>query len=134
MDLEEEAYDIIKKHTEGVFQNVIWKELQIDSRKCSRIIKKLLDKDLIIREVGVSNGARTYLLRAKEEIKVKYDLLLAGELFSACTGCTCDCEPEYCGRLSTWIGKLIEEQARKSEEIDELESSLEKNIEVGENI
>lgn len=74
MDLEEEAYDIIKKHTEGVFQNIIWKELQIDSRKCSRIIKKLLDKDLIIREVGVSNGARTYLLRAKEEIKEKYDL------------------------------------------------------------
>jgi DNA-binding MarR family transcriptional regulator len=134
MDLEEEAYDIIKKHTEGVFQNVIWKELQIDSRKCSRIIKKLLDKDLIIREVGVSNGARTYLLRAKEEIKEKYDLLLAGELFSACTGCTCDCEPEYCGRLSEWIGKLMEEEARKSEEIDEIEEIYEDIDEAGENI
>ena len=134
MELEEEAYDIIKKHTEGVFQNVIWKELQIDSRKCSRIIKKLLDKDLIIREVGVSNGARTYLLRAKEEIKEKYDLLLAGELFSACTGCTCDCEPEYCGRLSEWIGKLMEEEARKSEEIDEIEEIYEDIDEAGENI
>ncbi len=134
MDLEEEAYDIIKKHTEGVFQNVIWKELQIDSRKCSRIIKKLLDKDLIIREVGVSNGARTYLLRAKEEIKEKYDLLLAGERFSACTGCTCDCEPEYCGRLSEWIGKLMEEEARKSEEIDEIEEIYEDIDEAGENI
>ncbi len=131
MDLEEEAYDIIKKHTEGVFQNIIWKELQIDSRKCSRIIKKLLDKDLIIREVGVSNGARTYLLRAKEEIKEKYDLLLAGEMFSACTGCSCDCEPEYCGRLSEWIGKLMEDEARKSEEVDEIEESFE---EAGENI
>src|ERR1035437_10312928 len=125
MDLEQEAYDIIKRHTEGVFQNVIWKELQIDSRKCSRIIKKLLDKDLIIREVGVANGARTYLLRAKEEIKEKYDLLLAGEMFSACTGYTCDCEPKYCGRLSEWIGKLMEEEARKSEDIDEIESSFE---------
>jgi DNA-binding MarR family transcriptional regulator len=134
MDLEEETYDIIKKHTEGIFQNVIWKELQIDSRKCSRIIKKLLDKDLIIREVGVSNGARTYLLRAKEEIKEKYDLLLAGEMFSACTGCTCDCEPEYCGRLSEWIGKLMEEEARKSEEIDEIEPIFENIGEVGENI
>jgi len=134
MDLEEEAYDIIKKHTEGVFQNVIWKELQIDSRKCSRIIKKLLDKDLIIREVGVSNGARTYLLRAKEEIKEKYDLLLAGDLFSACTGCTCDCEPEYCGRLSEWIGKLMEEEARKSEEIDEIEPIFENIDKVGKNI
>jgi len=134
MDLEEETYDIIKKHTEGIFQNVIWKELQIDSRKCSRIIKKLLDKDLIIREVGVSNGARTYLLRAKEEIKEKYDLLLAGEMFSACTGCSCDCEPEYCGRLSEWIGKLMEEEARKSEEIDEIEPIFENIGEVGENI
>jgi len=134
MDLEEEAYNIIKKHTEGVFQNVIWKELQIDSRKCSRIIKKLLDKNLIIREVGVSNGARTYLLRAKEEIKEKYDLLLAGEMFSACTGCTCDCEPEYCGRLSEWIGKLMDELAQKSEEVDEIEPVYENFGEVGENI
>jgi DNA-binding MarR family transcriptional regulator len=134
MELEEEAYDIIKKHTEGVFQNVIWKELQIDSRKCSRIIKKLLDKNLIIREVGVSNGARTYLLKAKEEIKEKYDLLLAGEMFSACTGCTCDCEPEYCGRLSEWIGKLMEEEARKSEEVDEINGIFENIDEVGENI
>ena len=106
MDLEEEAYNIIKSHKEGVFQNLIWKELNIDSRKCSRIIKKLLDKDLIVREVGVSNGARTYLLKAKEEVKEKYDLLLAGNLFSACTGCTGDCQPEYCGRLSEWIENL----------------------------
>ncbi|MDD4306745.1 MAG: Lrp/AsnC family transcriptional regulator, partial [Methanosarcina sp.] len=103
MDLEEEAYNLIKSHKDGIFQNVIWKELDIDSRKCSRIVKKLLDKDLITREVGVSNGARTYLLRAKEEVKEKYDLLLAGELFSACTGCTGDCQPEYCGKLSEWI-------------------------------
>ncbi|MFZ2497415.1 helix-turn-helix transcriptional regulator [Methanosarcina sp.] len=123
MDLEEEAYNIISRHKDGVFQNVIWKDLDIDSRKCSRIIKKLLDKDLIIREVGVSNGARTYLLKAKEEVKEKYDLLLAGEMFSACTGCTGDCEPEYCGRLSGWIENLPEEEAVKSEETDELEDN-----------
>ncbi len=119
MDLEEEAYNIIRRHKDGVFQNVIWKELDIDSRKCSRIIKKLLDKDLIIREVGVSNGARTYLLKAKEEVKEKYDLLLSGDMFSACTGCTGNCEPEYCGRLSEWIGNLMVEEAEKSEEADE---------------
>jgi DNA-binding MarR family transcriptional regulator len=131
MDLEEEAYNIVRRHKDGVFQNVIWKELEIDSRKCSRIIKKLLDKDLIIREVGVSNGARTYLLKAKEEVKEKYDLLLSGEMFSACTGCTCDCEPEYCGRLSEWIGNLPEEEARKSEEIEEIDEDeeIEENIE-----
>lgn len=124
MDLEEEAYSIIKRNKEGVFQNVIWKELKIDSRKCSRIIKKLLDKDLIVREVGVSNGARTYLLKAKEEVKEKYDLLLAGTLFSACTGCTGDCQPEYCGRLSEWIGNLIQE-AERSEETGEINVDIE---------
>ena len=130
MDLEEEAYNIVRRHKDGVFQNVIWKELEIDSRKCSRIIKKLLDKDLIIREVGVSNGARTYLLKAKEEVKEKYDLLLSGEMFSACTGCTCDCEPEYCGRLSEWIGNLTEEEASESEEIDDDEmEQIEENVE-----
>jgi DNA-binding MarR family transcriptional regulator len=114
MDLEEEAYNIIRRHKDGVFQNVIWKELDIDSRKCSRIIKKLLDKDLIVREVGVSNGARTYLLKAKEEVKEKYDLLLSGDMFSACTGCTGDCAPEYCGRLGEWIGNLLVEETEKS--------------------
>ena len=133
MDLEEEAYNMIKRHKEGVFQNVIWKELDIDSRKCSRIIKKLLDKDLIIREVGVSNGARTYLLKAKEEVKEKYDLLLAGTLFSACTGCTGDCQPEYCGRLSEWIGNLIQE-AERSEETGEIEANIEDEEEVEEEI
>jgi len=125
MDLEEEAYNIIRRHKDGVFQNVIWKELDIDSRKCSRIIKKLLDKDLIVREVGVSNGARTYLLKAKEEVKEKYDLLLAGEMFSACTGCTFDCEPEYCGKLSEWIGNLIAEESGKLQEIEEAEENEE---------
>jgi DNA-binding MarR family transcriptional regulator len=119
MDLEDEAYNIIRRHKDGVFQNVIWKELDIDSRKCSRIIKKLLDKDLIIREVGVSNGARTYLLKAKEEVKEKYDLLLSRDMFSSCTGCTGDCEPEYCGRLSEWIGNLMVGEAEKSEEAGE---------------
>ena len=125
MDLEEEAYNIIRRHKEGVFQNVIWKELDIDSRKCSRIIKKLLDKDLIIREVGVSNGARTYLLKAKEEVKEKYDLLLAGDMFSSCTGCTFDCEPEYCGRLSEWIGNLMAIEDERLQEVEENEEQFE---------
>lgn len=134
MDLEEEAYNIVRRHKDGVFQNVIWKELDIDSRKCSRIIKKLLDKDLIIREVGVSNGARTYLLKAKEEVKEKYDLLLSREMFSACTGCTCDCEPEYCGRLSEWIGNLMIEGNEKSEKTEENEENIEDQEESEEEI
>lgn len=48
----------------GIFQNQLWKQLNIDSRKCSRIVKSLLDKNLIKREEAVSNGARTYLLKS----------------------------------------------------------------------
>jgi hypothetical protein len=69
--------------------------------------------------VGVSNGARTYLLKAKEDVKEKYDLLLSRICFSACTGCTGDCEPEYCGRLSEWIGTLMVEEAENSGEAEE---------------
>lgn len=134
MDLEEEAYNIIRRHKDGVFQNVIWKELDIDSRKCSRIIKKLLDKDLIIREVGVSNGARTYLLKAKEEVKEKYDLLLSRDMFSACTGCTGDCEPEYCGRLSEWIGNLMVEETENTGEAEDIDIEAEDEEEFKEEI
>jgi len=110
MDLEDEAFSIIKKHKEGVYQNTLWKKLDIDSRKCSRIVKKLLDKKLIIRESAVSNGARTYLLKAKEEAKEVYDLLLAGEMFSACTGCEVECHPEHCGKLTEWVSHLTREE------------------------
>lgn len=47
---------------DGCFQNQLWKDLDIDSRKCSRIVKRLADKDLITKEHAVSNGARTYKL------------------------------------------------------------------------
>ncbi len=42
MGIEETALEVISKHEEGVFQNKLWKELDIDSRKCSRVIAKLL--------------------------------------------------------------------------------------------
>lgn len=118
MDFEKEAYNIIRRHKDGIFQNAIRKELDIDSKKCSRIIKKLMDKDLIVREVGVSKGSRTYLLKVKEGVKEKYDLLLAGELFSPCTGCTSYCEPEFCGRISEWVGNLMVKEVERSQEVE----------------
>ena len=119
MDLEEEAYNIIRRHKDGVFQNVIWKELDIDSRKCSRIIKKLLDKDLIVREVGVSNGARTYLLKAKEEVKEKYDLLLAGRCSHPVPDALSIVNPNTAGDLASGSETLWQKKVRKSEEIEE---------------
>jgi hypothetical protein len=119
MNIEEEAYNIIKMHKDGIFQSFVKKELEIDSKKCSRIMRRLMDKDLIVREVAVSNGSRTFLVKAKEEVKEKYDLLLTGELFSPCVGCKLDCEPEYCGRLSEWIGNIMVEEVESSQEVKE---------------
>jgi len=54
-------------------------------------------------------------------------------LFSACTGCTGDCQPEYCGRLSEWIDNLIQEED-KSEDIGDMESDIEDEEEAEEEI
>ena len=60
--LELEALKIIIEEN-GIFQNHLWRKLQVDSRKCSRVVNRLLKEDLIARETAISNGARTYLLK-----------------------------------------------------------------------
>ncbi len=106
MSIEEKALDIISKSKEGVYQNELWKVLEIDSRKCSRLISKLLEDDLITREQAVSNGARTYLIKVKQEVKPCFDLLLSGDNFSPCAGCRDACQPEACGKLTFWVMNL----------------------------
>ena len=41
-DHAEKALRIIQSSREGVLQSELWKLLGVDSRKCSRIVKKLL--------------------------------------------------------------------------------------------
>ena len=44
---EEEALKVIQQKPEGVLQSDLWKILEVDSRKCSRIVKEaLIGKDL----------------------------------------------------------------------------------------
>ena len=107
MELDELTLNAIRKHKDGVFQSELWKELEIDSRKCSRIVTKLVKDKLVIRESAVSNGARTYLLKSAEDAKASYDDLLAGDVFSPCAGCRDACQPEYCGKLGDWILHLV---------------------------
>ncbi|MBP1910030.1 helix-turn-helix transcriptional regulator [Methanolobus bombayensis] len=106
MSIEETAFNLIRESKEGVFQNELWKMLEIDSRKCSRVVSKLLKEDLIVREQAVSNGARTYLLKVKEEEKPCFDLLLSGDMFSPCAGCRDACQPEICEKLTIWVANL----------------------------
>ncbi|MGP8321121.1 MAG: helix-turn-helix transcriptional regulator [Methanosarcinaceae archaeon] len=106
MELNELTLITIHKHKHGVFQSELWKEMGIDSRKCSRVVTKLVKDGLVIRENAVSNGARTYLIRVVENIRPSYDHLLAGDMFSPCAGCRDACQPEFCGKLGDWIVNL----------------------------
>ncbi|WP_292485144.1 MarR family transcriptional regulator [Methanohalobium sp.] len=116
MEPEELALKVIKEHPEGIYQNQLWKEMNIDSRKCSRIVSKLLKKGLIIRESATSKGSRTYLLKSAEEPKPSYEMLLSGSMFSPCAGCRLACEPEFCEYLTEWIVKLDEEDETSQSE------------------
>lgn len=104
MDSEDEVLKLIESNKNGITQNTIWKELNIDSRKCSRIIKKLLSLDLIIRESIYCSGSKTYLIKYKnKENNLNFDMLLSNDMFSPCTGCNGSCIPEYCSLLTDWI-------------------------------
>ena len=52
----EEALEYIKSRPDGALQSDLWKVLKIDSRKCSRIVAKLLKDNLITQRGGVCGG------------------------------------------------------------------------------
>ncbi|MBE0521628.1 MAG: Lrp/AsnC family transcriptional regulator [Candidatus Methanoperedenaceae archaeon] len=111
METEEKILEKIKSSEDGVLQKDLWKEMQIDRRKCSRIVDKLKKEGIITRNLESGKGSRTYriryLKRKKEELK-DYSLLLVNNMFSPCTGCTIECFPTHCMPLTDWIFTLIE--------------------------
>lgn len=104
----DEALEYIKSHENGVLQSDLWKALQIDSRKCSRIVAKLLKDNLITREMETVEGIRTYRLHCAEKSKGRrFKSLIATDLFEPCAGCIEECEPEHCAKLSEWIFAIV---------------------------
>ncbi|MGA9099851.1 MAG: Lrp/AsnC family transcriptional regulator [Methanotrichaceae archaeon] len=104
----DEALEYIKSHENGVLQSDLWKALQIDSRKCSRIVAKLLKDNLITREMETVEGIRTYRLHCAEKSKGRrFKSLMAIDLFEPCAGCIEECEPEHCAKLSEWIFAIV---------------------------
>lgn len=104
----EEALEYIRSNPDGVLQSDLWKALGIDSRKCSRIVAKLLKDGLITREEELADGVRTYRLRAVErpECTDRFTPLMASDIFDPCAGCTDECVPERCPKLSEWLFAL----------------------------
>nr|WP_303715591.1 winged helix-turn-helix transcriptional regulator [Methanoculleus marisnigri] len=108
-DQEEEALKVIQSHRQGVLQSDLWKLLGIDSRKCSRIVKRLLDAGLIERIEFRSDGIKTYLLRAKKRA-IDPSVILAGGEVLPCIGCDRECTPEECALLLDWMYQLALEE------------------------
>ena len=107
--IEEKIFNLIRGSPNGVHQSEVWKIMNIDSRKCSRLLKKLLDSEKILREEAVVSGTKTYLLKKMTEgAKKNYDVLMVRDMFSPCTGCMGECRPEYCPALTFWIMNISE--------------------------
>lgn len=104
----EKALEYIRSNEGGVLQSDLWKALGIDSRKCSRIVAKLLKDGLITRDEEIVDGIRTYRLRAVERPKCsdRFTPLMAADLFDPCAGCADECIPERCPKLSEWLFAL----------------------------
>ncbi len=113
MEIEDKVLKLIKSRKKGILQNELWKKAEIDRRKCSRIIDKLEKEGKITREPESDNGTRTFRIKyveKKEEVIRDFKLLLVGDMFDPCAGCTLECVPEQCMPLSEWVFYLIQEQ------------------------
>ena len=108
-DIEDAALTLIQSRPEGVLQNELWKLLDIDSRKCSRIVKKLVDTEQIDRTEARGEGVKTYLLTAKRR-SIDPSLLMAGTELLPCIGCEEECIAEECPYLMDWMYQLAIEE------------------------
>ena len=101
----DEALKLIQSKPEGILQSELWKELGVDSRKCSRIVKKLEESGLIERLEFKKDGIKTYLLRSRQQ-PVNPSELLAGDELIPCIGCELECVVEECHPLMDWMYQL----------------------------
>ena len=108
-DLAEQALRIIQSNRDGVLQSELWKHLGVDSRKCSRIVKKLLDSGQIERLEFKGDGIKTYTLRAVKK-SMKPSLILAGGELIPCICCDRECVITSCNLLLDWMYQLAIEE------------------------
>jgi Lrp/AsnC family transcriptional regulator, leucine-responsive regulatory protein len=103
--VDDEALDLIRSKPEGVLQSELWKLLKVDSRKCSRIVKKLEESGLIDRVEYKKDGIKTYLLRCKQ-MPVNPADLIAGDELIPCVACDLECIVDQCHPLMDWMYQL----------------------------
>ncbi|WP_153553285.1 MarR family transcriptional regulator [Halomicrobium sp. LC1Hm] len=69
----------------GIHQSDFWKKLDVSSRKGSRIVDSLADKELIQREETIYEGHNTYHLTPAPR-DLEFSLLMAGDQLSPFIG------------------------------------------------
>ena len=70
-----------------IHQSDFWKELEVDSRKGSRILESLEEKGYIEREETVYDGHNTYLIEPIYDPRdLDFSLLMAGDMLSPFIG------------------------------------------------
>ena len=101
----ERALTFIKNHPDGIIQSELWKELGMDSRTCSRILKQLEDEGKITRQA--CKGSSYLVTWVKSEKKVDPMLFMAGDALLPCVACTEECDVPSCKMLEDWIYQLV---------------------------
>lgn len=73
------------RETGGIHQSNFWKELDVSSRKGSRIVDALSESELIEREETVFEGHNTYYLTPTAK-DLDFSLLIAGDMLPPFVG------------------------------------------------
>ncbi len=107
-EVERAGLELIRT-TGGIHQSDFWKELDIDSRKGSRIIDQLEEKGLVERSEAVYEGHNTYhITPILDPRDLEFSLLMAGDMLSPFVG---DEEIDPQGdAFSQWVMNLAYEE------------------------
>jgi len=73
------------RDTGGIHQSDFWKELDVSSRKGSRIVESLVELELVEREEAVYAGHNTYYITPTAR-DLDFTLLMAGDMLSPFIG------------------------------------------------
>ncbi len=94
------------RETGGIHQSEFWKELDVSSRKGSRIVESLVEQELVDREETVYNGHNTYFI-SPTAADLDFSLLMAGDMLSPFVGDE-DIDPTS-DAFSQWLMNLAYE-------------------------
>jgi DNA-binding MarR family transcriptional regulator len=95
------------RETGGIHQSEFWKELDVSSRKGSRIVESLVEKGLVQREETVYEGHNTYHITPAPR-DLDFSLLMAGDMLSPFIGDE-EVDP-HSDTFSQWVMNLAYEE------------------------